>query len=198
MAVPIAWWARGRSAVGKAKQGHVRWRVTAIGLLAAVLLAIPGPLLALTVIRIFQSSELAFVGWLYSHSIAAPTIVLTLKSMPIVLLVTWHGFASIASGTTESARLAGAQFWSQLFSIGIPQRSALLLCAWLIGVILTLGDVTTSILTVPPGVTTAAIRIFGLMHYGVEDKLAAICLAMVAIIAILTALVGLLWRGKTK
>ncbi len=198
MAVPLAWWARGRSAVGVASEHLVRWRIATIGLLAAVLLAIPGPLLALAVIRIFQASESDWVGWLYSHSIAAPTIVLTLKTLPIVLLVTWHGFASIASETTEAARLAGARFWNQLFSIGIPQRSALLLSAWLIGVILSLGDVTSSILTVPPGVTTVAIRIFGLMHYGVEDKLAAICLAMVAIIAILTALVGLLWRGQDK
>jgi ABC-type spermidine/putrescine transport system permease subunit II len=40
---------------------------------------------------------------------------------------------------------------------------------------------------VPPGVTTLSIRIFGLLHYGVEDQVAGICLAMVLIFAVLAA-----------
>ena len=50
------------------------------------------------------------------------------------------------------------------------------------------GDLAASVLVVPPGVTTLSIRIFGLLHYGVEDQVAGICLALVAVFAAVAVL----------
>ena len=61
-----------------------------------------------------------------------------------------------------------------------------------------------SILVLPPGVDPLSRRIFGFIHYGVEDKLAGICLATVGMFWLLSALAILLicrrpgnchWRG---
>ncbi len=183
LAVPLAWWSRSRG-----------WRVTLIAVVAAVFIAIPGPLLALAVMSMFQSTNSEWLAAAYSQSVAAPTIVLTVRTLPIVLLILSNSFSQIDDSSTEAARLAGAGIYGQLLFIVLPQRHSVLVCAWLVGIIVALGDLAASILVVPPGVTTVAIRIFGLMHYGVEDQLAAICLAMVGIIAILAGLVGFLWR----
>ena len=92
----------------------------------------------------------------------------------------------------------GPRYWRQLTSIALPQLAPTLVAAWLVGVIIALGDLAASILTVPPGVTTVAIRIFGLMHYGVEDQLAAICLVQIGVMTGLACLVGFLWHRQAK
>ena len=70
--------------------------------------------------------------------------------------------------------------------------------AWFLALAVAAGELTASILVVPPGVTTLAIRIFGLVHYGVEDRLAALWLwSIVAFVAV--ALAGRwLLRGLGK
>jgi iron(III) transport system permease protein len=68
--------------------------------------------------------------------------------------------------------------------------------AWLIAFAVALGDLAASILVVPPGVKTLSIHIFGLMHYGVQDRVAGICLAQVCMFAVLASIVALLVRLK--
>lgn len=182
MAFLLGWWSRRARLV----------RISAI-LVAAVLFAVPGPSLALWVIHFFQTTDSNWLAYLYSNSLAAPLIVLSLKAFPIVFLLIMNGLRRVPTGALEAARLAGAGDWRQLIFIVLPQQLHLLVAAWLVGMIIGLGDVAASILTVPPGVTTIAICIFALMHYGVEDQLAAICLFMVAAtiaVTLLAALVG--------
>lgn len=68
--------------------------------------------------------------------------------------------------------------------------------AWLVALAIVLGDLAASILVVPPGVITLPIRIFGLMHYGVEDQVAGICLVLVAVFAVVAAGAIRLGAGK--
>ncbi len=44
-----------------------------------------------------------------------------------------------------------------------------------------------SILTLPPGVDTLSRKIFGLLHSGVNDRVAGICLALLTLLAGVTA-----------
>ena len=63
----------------------------------------------------------------------------------------------------------------------LPQLNATFVCAWLVCVAFAMGEVSASILVVPPGMSTLSQRIFNLVHYGVEDRLAGICLSSLAI-----------------
>jgi iron(III) transport system permease protein len=76
----------------------------------------------------------------------------------------------------------------------LPMRWSAAMVAWLAALSISLGDLAASILVVPPGVTTLSIRIFGLLHYGVEDQVAGICLAMISIFAILAIVIFILAR----
>jgi iron(III) transport system permease protein len=71
--------------------------------------------------------------------------------------------------------------------------------AFLLSLAVGLGDLAASILVVPPGVTTLSIHIFGLLHYGVEDQVAGICLALVGLLAVLAAAAwGIMKRGGER
>ena len=54
--------------------------------------------------------------------------------------------------------------------------------------VLAMGELSASLLVLPPGVTTISVRIFQLLHYGVDDRVAALALS---VFAAMTALAGL-------
>ena len=71
-------------------------------------------------------------------------------------------------------------------------------CAvWLLSLVLATGEVAGTLLVAPPGVTTLAVRVFSLLHYGAEDRVAALCLAIALAAAIgAGASAVLLRRGR--
>jgi len=94
----------------------------------------------------------------------------------------------------DSAATEGCGSLGQLGRIVLPQRLPALAVAWLIGLALALGELTASILVVPPGVQTLSIHIFNLVHYGAEVEVAGICLALTATLSGLAAAVTWLAR----
>jgi iron(III) transport system permease protein len=61
--------------------------------------------------------------------------------------------------------------------------------AWLAAFAVCVGDLTASILVIPPGMTTIPVRVFGQIHSGVDDLAAGICLVMMLGFSILASLV---------
>jgi iron(III) transport system permease protein len=145
--------------------------------------------LGLDIIHLFNQPDLPQLYWLYDHSILAPLFVLIFKSLPAATIVMWYAMQSIPRELLESAAVDGAGSWTQLWRIALPMRWSAAVVAWLIALALSLGDLAASILVMPPGVSTLSISIFGLLHYGVEDRVAGLCLAMLFIFAGLAAAV---------
>ena len=175
-AIVLAWLARRR-----------RGARTLVLLLAAVCLATPGPVLGLAVIALLNRPEIPGLVELYDHSILAPWLALTIRSLPAALLVLWHGFRTVPQAVLDSAAVDGAGSVGQLLRIVLPLRWPTVVLAWLVALAVALGDLAASILVVPPGLTTLSIHIFGLLHYGVEDQAAGICLAVIGLFAAVAA-----------
>jgi iron(III) transport system permease protein len=58
--------------------------------------------------------------------------------------------------------------------------------------VISMGELSATILVAPPGIEPLAVRIFGLLHYNVEDQVAGITLTLIvlhtaAAVVILTA-----------
>ncbi len=74
-----------------------------------------------------------------------------------------------------------------------PWKRSATIAAWLLAAVVAIGDLSASILTVPPRSALLPVRIFTLLHYGVEDQVAGICLALGGFRRIGMAL-GASWR----
>ena len=94
----------------------------------------------------------------------------------------------------ECAAVDGAGPVGRLCRIALPCRLGALAVAWLVALAIGLGDLAASVLVMPPGVTTLSIHIFNLLHYGVEDRVAGICLALMALFAAVVA--GIAWLAS--
>jgi len=183
IALPLAWSARcgGRQAA----PAYIT---------AAVCLALPGPLIGLALIKFFNQDNALLRNYLYDRTIAAPLTAQFVRVLPLAILILWHALASVPRDLLDLAASEGAGQFSQLTRIALPMRWSAIAIAWLVCLAEALGEVSASILVMPPGKNTLALRIFALIHYGVDDYVAGICLALVALLAFIAGVVLLIAR----
>lgn len=151
--------------------------------LVAGTMAIPSVTIGLALSRIFSEPWGGWWPYLYDQTILAPVLALLFRTIPLQMLILWQGLASIPAEQHELADMAGAGPWRRLWAVQLPQLGPAACTAWLVGILVAAGDLTTSVLVMPPGTTTLTIRIFGLLHAGVEDRLASVCLTAMTIFA---------------
>jgi iron(III) transport system permease protein len=173
-----------------------RLRAGIVLLVLAMFLVVPGPVIGLAVIWLVNRPEVPLLGWLYGHSILAPWLALWIRSLPLATLIMWYSFRTIPPELLDAAAVDGAGPFRRLWRIALPGRPFAPLLAWIVALAFALGDLAASILVMPPGVTALSVRIFGLLHYGVEDRVAGICLALVALFAAIVGLV--LWIARLR
>jgi ABC-type Fe3+ transport system permease subunit len=165
----------------------------------ALCLTIPGPLLGIGLIRLLNQppdSPLADLAWLYDSNFA-PWVVQTVRALPLVTLILWPALASVPQVMLDAAATDGTGWWGRLLRVALPQRWPAVAAAWLVGLAVAVGELAATVLVMPPQRSTAiSVRVFQLLHYGVDDRVAAICLVMVAGVAALTGIAAALLKRK--
>jgi ABC-type Fe3+ transport system permease subunit len=188
VAIPLAWSMR-----------HARrlpWLRLAF---LAFCLTVPGPLLGVGLVRLLNrpaDSPLSLVAWLYDTNFA-PWLVQTVRALPLATLILWPALASVPQSMLDTAATDGSGWWGRLLRVALPQRWPAAAAAWLVGLAIAVGELAATVLVIPPQQSTAiSVRIFQLLHYGVDDRVAAIGLVMVAGIAALTGIAATLLKQK--
>jgi len=170
-------------------------------LVLAFCFTIPGPVLGIAVIRFLNqppASPIAFLAPLYD-SYFATWLVQTIRALPLVTLALWAALVSIPPAMLDAAALDGAGWWRRLLQIALPQRWPAVAAAWLVGFAIAFGELAATVLVLPPDRSTAiTVRVFQLLHYGADDRVAAISLLVAVIVAGITlAGAALVWlRAK--
>lgn len=148
---------------------------------AAICLALPAPMLGVGLIHLFNGLGADTPNWLaylYDRTITAPAVVQTVRSLPLAILVLWHALSTLPRETLESAELEGAGWARRLALVALPARASAVFVAWVVCFAFSLGELAATVLVTPPGVTPLSVRIFTLLHYGMEDNVSSICLAL--------------------
>jgi ABC-type Fe3+ transport system permease subunit len=177
LAVLLAWPAR--------RGGAAAWPAMIVSTLC---LAIPGPLVGVATIEVFNGSWSGPLSWLYHETLVPTILTVTIHALPIAVLVAWHSFASLRDDELAAATLDGAGTLSALWRIALPQRWPALAGAWLAALAVAAGDLAWSLLVIPPGVDPVPRRVFGLVHAGVDEQVAGICLVMMGAYAVAAGL----------
>lgn len=187
VAIPAGWQAR--------RGGGWLWFLV---LGAGLGLAIPGPTWGLWLAGWFSRPEPKWIGWLYDHSIAAPVLATVVRAFPPAVLVTWYGFRSFPPELIEAARVDGLSAWQCFWRVVWPMRWQFALAGWLAAFLVAAGDLSTSILVTPPGLFTVPVRLFGLLHAGVDDQVAGLCLANAGLVIVLQAILRRLFAAAAR
>jgi ABC-type Fe3+ transport system permease subunit len=180
-------------------RSHPPWLLLAV---IALCLTIPGPLLGIGLIHLLNrppDSPLAFLTWLYDDTGFAPWLAQTIRALPLATLILWPALASVPQVMLDTAATDGTGWWGRLGRIALPLRWPAVVAAWLVSFAIAVGELPATIMVLPPLQTTAlAVRVFQLLHYGVDDRAAAICLVMVLFVATSTGIAAALLKRKAR
>ncbi|MCC6152700.1 MAG: iron ABC transporter permease [Candidatus Hydrogenedentes bacterium] len=134
---------------------------------------IPGPLFALGMIALWNRPGVA--GLIYDSS-----AILVLASVARFFAFGEIAFdaqrSRVSSRVYESAQIAGVRWWRIIGGIALPLALPYAVAVWIVAFVLALGEVDAAVLLSPPGVSTFALRLYSLMHYGPDSFVAALSL----------------------
>jgi iron(III) transport system permease protein len=145
-----------------------------LNFLTLALFAIPGTVLAIGLVRLWNTPSTWFIY-------ATPALLIlgyTAQYCAVTTRLSLAGLMLIPISLDEAGRLSGAGWARRLFRISIPLSARTLVCAWLAAYILCLRDVPIALMTAPPGADPLSARILTLMANGAPPMIASLCLIM--------------------
>lgn len=186
IALPLSFAAANRI-LGGGWSGRV-WLV-----LSMLPLALPGPLIGIGLVVLWNRPA---VAWVYD---SGAVLVLTglVRFLPLAVLVAMAGLLRVDRVLLDAARVHASgrlRGWGQI-------RAPLLLPAGVAEMFLvftlSLAELPASLLTAPAGSESLAARIYGYLHYGASDRVAALSLVLpvlAALAALALAICARAWR----
>ena len=167
-----------------------RWMLC---LVVACSLVIPGPVVGLALDGWGSRPSLGG-AWIYDRTFVFPVVALWWHILPWQVAIVWAGVRSLPADQLDEARIQGTTPWRLWTRIAAPQRGTCLITAWLVGFLLASSDLSTSMLVMPPGISTLSVRVFGLLHAAADDRVAALCLFTSGSVAVASLAVVGIWH----
>lgn len=146
----------------------------ALNILTLVLFAIPGTVLSIGLVRLWNTSA----TWFVYTTPAVLILGYAAQYCAVTTRLSLAGLLQIPSSFNESAQLSGAKWMKRLARISVPLSKRTLACSWLAAYILCLRDVPIALMTAPPGYDPLPARILTLMANGAPPMISALCLIM--------------------
>ncbi len=164
----------------------VRSRAPGRGLLdfmAFVPITIPGIVLGISLIWVYFTLPLRIYGTLWILLVAYVT-----RFLPYGMRSLVAGLSQIHRELEEAAAAAGARWWPTFRRVTVPLLRPTLVAAWIYVFIVSLRELSSSILLYSSQSVVLAIRIFDLRDAGQFTTIAALSMVMIAALVVLVAL----------
>ncbi len=166
LAWSLAWLSR--------KPGPWRWATAST---LALTLALPGPVAGMALVVAYLRIPPVY------DTPACVVLAYALRTLPYALLVLWPAVRALPGEFLDAAELAGYGPRGRIRRVALPLTRPAIVAAWGVAFALALGELPAAVLVVPPGTTLLAVRVWELLHTGVESHLAGVGLVMLGAIA---------------
>ena len=119
------------------------------------------------------------------------------RFVPFSLQAVLSGLRQVGPGLREAAWLYQGSWWKRTLAVDLPLCLPSIMAGWSIAFILCMSELGATLLVIPPGRGTIALKIYNLMHYGANQMVAALSLVLILINLLVAAgvVVGLRHRG---
>jgi len=146
----------------------------------ALPLTLPAPLFGIGMIKLWNRHFL-FMDKVY-HSPLILILCWVTLFLPFGIFLLRLGFREVGEDLEDAAKIDGASFIQRLKYIYLLPLKNYFISVFLIGTIFSFSEIGGTILVTPPGYTTLSVRIFTLLHYGLDDFVSALCLMQIILI----------------
>lgn len=179
LAWPLAAWGRTHRRAGRI-----------IDAASLLLILVPGPVVGLAVVYLFQMDVPGFRA-LYQQTLVPTVLALQFRAAPAAYWIVRTGYRGIGDEVFWTAKL-DVSWIRRVWWIDRPLLWRSLTAAFLASAVVASGDVPATLPVVPPGVSTVGTRLFGLLHSGARYQEASLALWYVGAVI----LIALLWLGR--
>jgi ABC-type Fe3+ transport system permease subunit len=145
------------------------------------LLALPGPIVNLCVAWLLNTAMPSSLQYLGDQTLLGPILALQTRCLPVAYGILWlaqarflSAHASILAIDKSLPLWLRGWIWFRYTRVAIAASA--LAC-----VLIAFGDLASYLLVQPPGVTTVAMRMFDLLHYGIRNREASLALILSAV-----------------
>ncbi len=164
----------------------------AIRVLYMVPLTIPATAFGLSLVGVWNHS------WLHS-AVCGSSVIVVLgyagRFLPYAFAAIASGMKQISPDTEEVASLVSPSHARIFKRIVLPLLTPGIFAGFVMVFILSLGELGTTLLVLPPGRETVILKIYNLMHYGAHAEVAALSLFLLLIIGLFFVLALLAYRS---
>lgn len=147
--------------------------------LALFPMAVPSSLVGMGLLRVVNGS---FFHWL-SQTMYFPALGCAVKYMPFVVLIFMARARRIPREELEIARVYASSEASYFFRVLIPAYRPAILGSAILVFLLTLGDEGITLVLMPPGYETLAVKVYNYLHYGAGELVSGFSLITAAVTA---------------
>lgn len=168
---------------------------TVVSVIALLMIAVPGPLVGMMIIALLNRSSPAWLGILYDTTLAAPTLAQQFRLFPLAWLLSQSIHRSISDRVWQQATLEGLSRAQFVIRVLWPQTWKLWITSALILAVVSIGELSCSILVLPPGVTTLSMRLFEMLHFGMRHQDSGLC-GLLIVFGWLVSLIS--WKTLTE
>jgi iron(III) transport system permease protein len=176
LAWSLAWLSR--------KPGVWRWVTAAT---VAVTFAVPGPVAGMALMIAYQP-----IREIYDSPLLI-ILAYMLRTLPYAVLILWPSVRSLPEAYLEAASLEGYGTLCQARRVAIPLTFGAILAAWGVVFALGIGELPAANIASPPGIMLVAVRIWELLHRGVESHLAGMGLILLTVVGLAGGLAAWGW-----
>lgn len=159
-------------------------------------MAVPSSLVAMGLLRVVNGS---FFHWV-SQTVYFPALGCAVKYMPFAVLIFTARARMIPREELEIARVYVVSEWDYFWRILLPLYRPAILGACALIFLLTLGEEGITLVLMPPGYETIAVKVYNYLHYGAGELVSGFCLLTVLMTVGIMICVGRLirWRRYSR
>jgi ABC-type Fe3+ transport system permease subunit len=145
------------------------------------LLALPGPIVNLSVSWLFNTAMPQSLQFLGDQTLLGPILALQTRCLPVAYGILWLARSRFEDQhetllSVDRSLPMWLRVWVWLRYARVAIVATALAC-----VMIAFGDLASYLLVQPPGVTTVAMRMFELLHYGIRNREASLALMLSAV-----------------
>lgn len=156
--------------------------------------AVPSSLVAMGLLRVVNGSPF---HWL-SQTVYFPALGCAIKYMPLAALIFMAREGRIPREELEMGRIFAVSRREYVIRVLFPAYRPAVLGAAVLVFLMTLGEEGITLVLMPPGYGTLAVKIYNYLHYGAGELVSGFCLVTVVLTAGMTAGLGRAVIGRRR
>lgn len=158
-------------------------------------IAVPGTIIGLGILGF--STKAAVMGTQDSYGFFL-LIAYVAMFCPFAIRILEASFRQTDPSIQDMAALYCRHWYQRMFYVDLLVHSKAIIASLLFVLIFVSGELTATVLLIPPGKATLAITIDNLLHYGANAKASALCLVQAVFVLVMLLAGSSLWRKSTS